>query len=430
MECLHYTDRTAVATLDIPFLERRRRLALRFAVGTLVVALVAFPIAMAINGRSETADTVSGAFLMASIACLIASPSIVRTWQGFMRRRMVAAAVAGRSDIRHIDGEHAGRDAQAALSSDAFALGAFRDCGLVEAFESATVQHVLTGTADGVAFAVAELALLDAKRYRMFGGVLASFRLHRPRTGLTVVTRDRGVVGNMLARAGSGGVESIALEDPQFEHLFEVYGDDQVQARVILTPRMLETLRALDTLAQARGFACAFRGEHLLVAFDGMSWRCPAWRILQPLDAWLRTYSAWLMGLVDLPRGIVATLDLDAPDLGIAFVPFTPEPRAAVAIDTGAPEIFSSSLWRLAGEGGMAATYLMSGAMFGGLAAFAANYGVREGFPARMFWSLWTMTGLGLAYGTYAIALGVGQLARLAWKWKSPLRTMDRRPRR
>jgi hypothetical protein len=32
----------------------------------------------------------------------------------------------------------------------------------------------------------------------------------------------------------------------------------------------------------------------------------------------------------------------------------------------------------------------------------------------------------GVVYGAYAIAVGVGQLAQLAWKWKSPLRTLNR----
>ena len=40
--------------------------------------------------------------------------------------------------------------------------------------------------------------------------------------------------------------------------MFEVYGDDQVGGRVILTTTMLERLKALDELAHARGFACAF----------------------------------------------------------------------------------------------------------------------------------------------------------------------------
>jgi hypothetical protein len=112
-----------------------------------------------------------------------------------MRRQMVAVAVANRPDIRHIDSERDRRASEAALSSEAFSLGAFHDSGLVEAFVSATVQHVLTGNARGVPFAIAEVALLDAKQYQMFDGVLASFRLARPRPGLTIVARDHGLLG-------------------------------------------------------------------------------------------------------------------------------------------------------------------------------------------------------------------------------------------
>lgn len=418
---------TAAPAVDVAFLERRRRLALRFATGALLTAVVALPVGMAING-SETAETISGMFLMAGIIGLVAAPWIVRAWQSFMRRRMVAAAVAHRTDIRHLDSERDARGAQAALTSGAFDVGAFRDCGMIEAFESASVQHVLTGDAEGVPFALAEVALLDAKGYRMFGGVLASFRLARPRPGLTVVTRDRGLVGNLLARAG-GHVEPLTLEDPEFEGLFEVYGDDQVGGRVILTTTMLQRLKDLDALAHARGFACAFRGEHLLIAFDGMSWRCPAWRILRPLDAWLQHYADWLTALVDLPRGIVQTLNLVPPTPGDSAVPltrFAPEPTRAVPVGTGAPDVFSSSVWRIVGEGGMSAVYVLSGAMFGGVALIGMQYGLTEGYSDALFWPLWSMSLAGLVYGAFAIGTGVRGLARLMWKWKSPLRTMHR----
>jgi hypothetical protein len=177
------------------------------------------------------------------------------------------------------------------------------------------VDHILTGDAQGVPFALAEIALHDAKGYRMFGGVLASFRLARARPGLTIVARDRGLLGNLVASAGSR-IERLPLEDPDFEGVFEVYGDDQVMGRVILTTTMLERLKALDELAHARGFACAFVGQHLLIAFNGMTWRCPAWRIAQPVGSWLAGYSKWLAGLVDLPREIVKTLNLVVPAEG------------------------------------------------------------------------------------------------------------------
>lgn len=420
------------AALDIAALERRRRLALRSAAAALVVAVVAFPLGLWIGDieGSETAETVAGACLMAALVGLIAAPWIVRAWQGFMRRRMVAAAVAPRADIRHIDGEQDPSGTRALLSSPTFTLGAFRDSGLIEAFESAAVQHVLTGDAGGVPFAVAELALLDAKQYRMFGGVLASFQLARPRPALTVVTRDRGLLGNLVAGAG-GPLETLTLEDPEFEARFEVYGDDQVEGRVILTTTMLQRLKDLDALGHANGFACAFRGRHLLIAFQGMDWRCPPWRILRPLDGWLAEYAGWLTGLVDLPRAIVTTLNLLPPDdarpASRASVP--PSRFDAIAINTGTPEVFSTSLFRIIGEGGLGAVYVMSGAVFGGLALVAAQYGLTEGFSPQGFWYWWGLTSAGLAYGAFAIGLGLRQIVRLVWKWKSPLRTMGRRQR-
>jgi hypothetical protein len=414
---------TADAHVDVDFLERRLRLALHCATTALLVALVSFPLGMAI-GHSKDADAIGGAFLLAGIVGVIAAPWIVRAWQSFMRRQMVAAAVADHPDIRHIDSEQDRSASEAALSSPAFTLGAFRDSGLIETFESATAQHVLTGDAQGVPFAIAEVVLLDDKSYQMFGGVLASFRLARPCHGLTIVARDHGLLGNLLARVGSS-IQQLPLEDPEFEGIFEVYGDDQVGGRVVLTTVMLERLKALDELAHAHGFACAFRGEHLLIAFKGMTWRCPAWRILQPIDSWLRSYAQWLTGLVELPRDIVKTLNITASSDDVASsASETAEP--GVAMDAGPAQVFSSGLWRLVGEGGMSLAYAASGALFGGVALFGAWYGITQGYSKNLFWYFWGMIAAGVVYGIYAVSLGVRQLALLAWRWNSPLRTLRR----
>jgi hypothetical protein len=410
--------------LDTTALERRRRLSLRAAAIALCVGLLGFPVGAAIGG-SENRDAIGGAFFLAAIAGLVAAPWIVRAWQSFMRRRMIAVAVAGRPDIRHIDGENDPAASRQVLASNAFSLGAFRDSGLVESFESAGIDHILTGDARGVPFAIAEISLLDAKGYRMFGGVLASFRLSRPRPGLTIVARDRGVMGNLLARAGSG-IERMPLEDPAFEGVFEAYGTDQVGGRVILTTTMLERLKALDQLANAHGFACAFLEEHLLIAFEGMNWRCPPWRILTTVNSWLEGYTARLAGLVDLPVEIVTTLNLDVASTD-SPASFVPRVRPAVPIDTSSGQVFSAPLWRLIGEGGMPLIYIASGSLFGGLALFSGWYGITEGFSSRLFWYLWGMIAAGIIYGVFAIASGVREIARLAWRWDAPLRTLKRR---
>jgi hypothetical protein len=413
---------TADPILDLAALERRRQVSVRAAAIALAVAIAGFPLGMTIGG-SDNRDTIGGAMLLAAIAGIVACPWIVRAWQSFMRRRMIAAAAAGRTDIRHIDGEKQHPASEQALSSDAFSLAAFRDSGLVETFESAGVNHILAGDAQGVPFAIAEISLLDAKGYCMFSGVLASFRLAHPRPGLTIVTRDHGLLGNLLAHAGSA-VERLPLEDPSFEGVFEVYGTDQVGGRVVLTTTMLERLKALDEVAQAHGFACAFLEDHLLIAFRGMSWRCPPWRILEPVDTWLQGYVAHLVGLMDLPVEIVHTLNLGVPSN--EWPAFVPAVRAPIPIGGGSREVFTSAVWQLVGEGGMPLANVASGLLFGGVALFGAWYGIKQGYSSHLFWYFWGLIAAGLVYGAVVIPGGLREIAKLAWRWDAPLRSLKR----
>ena len=216
-------------------------------------------------------------------------------------------------------------------------------------------------------------------------------------------------------------VPTATLEDPAFEGVFEAYGTDQVGGRVVLTTTMLERLKAVDQLAHAHGFACAFLEEHLLIAFTGMNWRCPAWRIVTPVNDWLQGYAAWLTGLVDLPADIVRTLNLAVAPLESAGA-LAPTFRASVPISGSADQVLPV-LWQLLGEGGMSLIYTASGSMFGGVALFGAWYGLTHGYSAALFCTLGLISA-GVLYGAYAIALGLRELARLAWRWNAPLRTL------
>jgi hypothetical protein len=203
--------------------------------------------------------------------------------------------------------------------------------------------------------------------------------------------------------------------------VFEAYGFDQVQARVVLSATMLERLKALDELAHAQGFTCAFRDGHLLIAFNGMRWRCPVWRVLQPVEAWLPGYRAWLDGLIELPARIVATLDLQAPGAAVArpAAPAAPA-RAGVALAPSHAEVFSAGLWRLVGQGGIAVFTIASGLLFGGVAAIFGQMWLEGGFEGGAY--ALSMIALGLAYGAGAVLWGLYVLARLARTWGAPLR--------
>jgi hypothetical protein len=71
---------------------------------------------------------------------------------------------------------------------------------------------------------------------------IADFNKHFK--GTTVVLPDTaerlfGFLGKKLQSFGFGRGELISLEDPEFERLFVVYGDDQVEARYILSPGLM-----------------------------------------------------------------------------------------------------------------------------------------------------------------------------------------------
>jgi hypothetical protein len=90
--------------------------------------------------------------------------------------------------------------------------------------------------------------------------------------GTTVVLPDvaerlLGRFGKMLQNVGklAWHPELITLEDPEFEKYFVVYGDDQNEARYILTPNLMERIVSFRKLT-GHGLHLSFRGQSVYVA--------------------------------------------------------------------------------------------------------------------------------------------------------------------
>jgi len=87
-------------------------------------------------------------------------------------------------------------------------------------------------------------------------------RMHFPRDfmGVTIVRRDQGVF-NVFGGGTVNGrkLERVRLVDSTFENAFEVWGADQVEARYLLHPVMMERLIELEK--DCTGSACAARSK-------------------------------------------------------------------------------------------------------------------------------------------------------------------------
>lgn len=97
-------------------------------------------------------------------------------------------------------------------------------------------------------------------------------RMHFPREflGVTIVRRDAGMF-NVFGGGEVDGkkLERVRLVASQFEKAFEVWGTDQVEARYLLHPVMMERLIEMETALHGKCIRCAFEGGDLLVAVEG-----------------------------------------------------------------------------------------------------------------------------------------------------------------
>ena len=100
----------------------------------------------------------------------------------------------------------------------------------------------------------------------VFRGQLIRMTFPRKFLGITIVRRDAGVFN---AFGGGLGLKKVGLEDPLFEKAFEVWGNDQVEARYILHPVLMQRLLDLETSFKGKRLRCGFEDGDILVAIEG-----------------------------------------------------------------------------------------------------------------------------------------------------------------
>ena len=149
---------------------------------------------------------------------------------------------------------------------------------LVPGYHRSSFEDLFSGAHKGAQYQLYEAHLeqrsTDSKgrtRYTtVFRGQL--IRMHFPREflGVTIVRRDAGVF-NVFGGGDVDGkkLERVRLVASEFEKAFEVWGTDQVEARYLLHPVMMERLIGLETALHGKRIRCAFEGGDLLVAVEG-----------------------------------------------------------------------------------------------------------------------------------------------------------------
>ena len=98
----------------------------------------------------------------------------------------------------------------------------------------------------------------------VFDGIIVEVSMNKSFSGKTVVKKDSGTMGNWFIKK-STSLKKVKLEDPNFEKMFEVYSDDQVEARYLLTVTFIERLKELVENFGGKSIQCCFYNNKLLM---------------------------------------------------------------------------------------------------------------------------------------------------------------------
>ena len=74
-------------------------------------------------------------------------------------------------------------------------------------------------------------------KHKTGGGILFRAKMNKKFKGQTIVVKDKGWLNNLVHYKN---LQRVGLESPEFEKAYEVYAEDQIEARYLLTTVMLE----------------------------------------------------------------------------------------------------------------------------------------------------------------------------------------------
>jgi hypothetical protein len=154
------------------------------------------------------------------------------------------------------------------------AMDNFKELKLLPSCDRSAFTDCFEGAYHGCAFTFYEGHLENRVQTKngsrwvtVFRGQLIRIAFPKRFNGVTVVRRDAGLFNFMQRWATS--LQRVGLGDSRLEKAFEVYSNDQVEARYLIHPVFMERLLALETQFKGKRLRCAFIEGDLLIAIEG-----------------------------------------------------------------------------------------------------------------------------------------------------------------
>jgi hypothetical protein len=143
---------------------------------------------------------------------------------------------------------------------------------LIPNFNRESWEDEVRGARNGMDFVFCEAHLKyktsgkNSSTRTVFHGQFLAIDYHKKFLGETVVRRDAGLL-NRFGKPGSA-FQRVGIASPKFEKIFEAWSTDQVEARDLLDPLVLERFEELDRLFDGAKLRAAFSNGWLYLALE------------------------------------------------------------------------------------------------------------------------------------------------------------------
>lgn len=138
--------------------------------------------------------------------------------------------------------------------------------GVVSNFTEEHYDDIFYGSHNDVNIEIVESKFTigsGKNRSTVFKGVIVKLDMNKSFASHTIITPD-----SLFHRSPLSGLRHTTLEDVAFEKKFDVFTNDEVDARYLITPSFMQRLKAMKTAFQADSVQCAFYNKSLLVALS------------------------------------------------------------------------------------------------------------------------------------------------------------------
>lgn len=154
-----------------------------------------------------------------------------------------------------------------------------KSLGVVPSWDRKSLSDELIGERNGIPFEFFEAHLEDKRTttdsqgrskttwVTVFKGQCWAINAPKRFHGTTKIARDSGIF-NALGAIGAK-FSRVKLEDPEFEKCFEVYGTDQVEARFLLTPDVMQAYLDLEKAFKGSRLRATYHEDRIFVAAEG-----------------------------------------------------------------------------------------------------------------------------------------------------------------